>query len=478
VCYAPKLSKDECLALRQNSTASESSPQWFFSEAPGSDTVLPRRHGTSGGGKKVMHWRKLLSARVDANQALLQKSRDDKRKPAPAVMTRRRVEQPTNAKTADVGHTKSVAKRRASDTEENRQRRVRQHKAHARAKAHGQGTAQESMHTREDSCETDNDWTDSYYDDCTLYVEYPSWCETAEIFADENGEDATDKCCVCKIFANSFANNSHCNASSSDYEWVDNSDDGCKFYEDYPLWCMSADMFSNDDGSNAVDKCCVCQSYVPDENDDGDDTCSEEQPCAGLGLFCNFVDGASGSCNPCSQCPTCSACGLSEAGLQSCSNICTDNSTSSDSDMCTFMGFKCNNITSGGWGINAATVCDPDKGSLYVCDNAADSGTHASVACSDTCANVFGCKWIENNINTAGEMYVGEVSNEAECIQLVRDQCPSATIANLGVSSSSCWCQYGTDLTPVSGAGCKNCLLSSIYGMLTQTHARTVFHGH
>ena len=264
VCYAPQLSKEACLRMRKDVKDEDSYPQWFFSKEPSSNSVL--RHGASGGGKSVMHWRKLLSARVDVNKALWQRSRGDQRKPAPAAAARRLLQQPTNG----------------------------------------------------------------------------------------------------------------CAENSSDYEWLDNGGDGCRLYEENPWWCMEADLYRNDDGFDADEKCCVC---VPDQGQDDD------------------VD---------------------------------DN----DSVTCTFTNLTCANITSGGWGTNAATVCDPDKGSFYVCDNAADSGIHASVACSDTCASAFGCKWVENNINIAGEMWVGDVSYEDECIQLVRNECPSATIAHMDVGGS------------------------------------------
>jgi len=339
--------------MRKDVKDEDSFPQWYFSEEPSSNNVL--RHGASGGGKSVMHWRKLLSARVDVNKALWQKSRGDQRKPVPAVAARRLLQQPTN------------------------------------------GCAENS---------SDYEWLDNDGDGCRLYEENPSWCMEADLYGNEDGFDADDKCCVCGLLQQPT---NGCAENSSDYEWLDNGGDGCRLYEENPWWCMEADLYGNEDGFDADDKCCVC---VPDQGQDDD------------------VD---------------------------------DN----DSVTCTFTNLTCANITSGGWGTNAATVCDPDKGSFYVCDNAADSGIHASVACSDTCASAFGCKWVENNINIAGEMWVGDVSYEAECIQLVRNECPSATIAHMDVDGSgSCWCQYGTDLTSVSGAGWKNCLLSSIYGMM------------
>jgi len=130
------------------------------------------------------------------------------------------------------------------------------------------------------------------------------------------------------------------------------------------------------------------------------------------------------------------------------------------------MSFSCDNITNGGWGTDALTVCDPTT-SFYTCDGSGsgDVGQSAAQACALTCSRARGegCRWVENNENTAGELYVGDAANEAECIQLVREECPSATIANMELDGvGSCWCQYGDDMSPSPGAGWKSCLLSSV----------------
>ena len=86
-------------------------------------------------------------------------------------------------------------------------------------------------------------------------------------------------------------------------------------------------------------------------------------------------------------------------------------------------------------------------------------------SCSNFMVNRVGgtCTWVENNINTDGEIYIGAATDEADCISMVVEQCPGATIANLHTDGyGSCYCQYGTNMTFVPDSGWINCLLSSI----------------
>ena len=59
------------------------------------------------------------------------------------------------------------------------------------------------------------------------------------------------------------------------------------------------------------------------------------------------------------------------------------------------------------------------------------------------------CTWIESNANTDGEHDVGVVQSYEECIDIVRQQCPDATMANIDMDNAdsgslgTCWCQYG-----------------------------------
>merc|ERR1712110_1055341 len=74
------------------------------------------------------------------------------------------------------------------------------------------------------------------------------------------------------------------------------------------------------------------------------------------------------------------------------------------------------------------------------------------------------CVWVRNNINTAGERSIGTASSRAECIAMVREQCPGATIANMpNTGVGSCWCQFGTDMTP-DNSYWANCLLCTLDG--------------
>ena len=73
------------------------------------------------------------------------------------------------------------------------------------------------------------------------------------------------------------------------------------------------------------------------------------------------------------------------------------------------------------------------------------------------------CTWVENNHNAEGEEYVGFAANEAECISMVVESCPSATIANLNADGyGSCFCQWGMNMMSVPGSGRINCLLSTL----------------
>jgi len=79
------------------------------------------------------------------------------------------------------------------------------------------------------------------------------------------------------------------------------------------------------------------------------------------------------------------------------------------------------------------------------------------------------CVWIESNSNTdagPGEQYVGEAKSPWQCIAMVREQYPDATIANIvDAGTGSCWAQYGSTLTKdpdEDKSGYKSCLLASL----------------
>ena len=76
------------------------------------------------------------------------------------------------------------------------------------------------------------------------------------------------------------------------------------------------------------------------------------------------------------------------------------------------------------------------------------------------------CVWIESNSNTdagPGEQYVGEAKSPWQCIAMVREQYPDATIANIQrPGTGSCYAQYGFKLTKDPEGGWKSCLLTSL----------------
>ena len=101
-------------------------------------------------------------------------------------------------------------------------------------------------------------------------------------------------------------------------------------------------------------------------------------------------------------------------------------------------------------------------------------GACLNAAGSDSCTvaqttYTYECPWVANNINTMNERYAGDVSSKSECIDLVRETCPDATIANVdidvdvggGDATYSCWCQFGRDMTEVADARWTNCLLAN-----------------
>jgi len=54
------------------------------------------------------------------------------------------------------------------------------------------------------------------------------------------------------------------------------------------------------------------------------------------------------------------------------------------------------------------------------------------------------CKWIQNNVNTVDEEFVGHASSYGDCIRKVQKLCPSADIASVTIGGKGeCWCQYG-----------------------------------
>ena len=75
------------------------------------------------------------------------------------------------------------------------------------------------------------------------------------------------------------------------------------------------------------------------------------------------------------------------------------------------------------------------------------------------------CEWIRNDANRAGEIHVGNVNSLDECVELVQEMCPWATIANVhetvvNGSRGTCYCQNGNDQTYDASEEYLNCWLN------------------
>ena len=83
--------------------------------------------------------------------------------------------------------------------------------------------------------------------------------------------------------------------------------------------------------------------------------------------------------------------------------------------------------------------------------------------------------WTRNNYHTDDEVYAGGATSKGNCIDMVKNSCPGANIANMAMFGSddfSCWCQYhnGTDangqtLTQLvfqPGESYESCILSDV----------------
>ena len=71
--------------------------------------------------------------------------------------------------------------------------------------------------------------------------------------------------------------------------------------------------------------------------------------------------------------------------------------------------------------------------------------------------------WVYNNDYTTHETNPGSVGTPEACIELVRTECPTAKIANMG-SRGDCWCQYHdgsvTEIVATGTSGYMSCLLA------------------
>ena len=79
------------------------------------------------------------------------------------------------------------------------------------------------------------------------------------------------------------------------------------------------------------------------------------------------------------------------------------------------------------------------------------------------------CDWIESDSNTDNQRSLADAATPNECIAMVMEQCPAASIANIISSGSGgCYCQYGTP-TP-DNEGWMSCVLSTATVTLAPTY--------
>ena len=80
------------------------------------------------------------------------------------------------------------------------------------------------------------------------------------------------------------------------------------------------------------------------------------------------------------------------------------------------------------------------------------------------------CDWIESDSNTDNQRSLADAATPDECIAMVMEQCPAASIANIGSSGSGgCYCQYGSNPT-TDNSGWMSCVLSTATVTLAPTY--------
>ena len=101
----------------------------------------------------------------------------------------------------------------------------------------------------------------------------------------------------------------------------------------------------------------------------------------------------------------------------------------------------------------------------FTCTNAA-SGPASSCILKQSYWPASYCpqgSWVYTNEYTTDETNPGSATTPEACIELVRTECPTANIANMG-SGGDCWCQYHdgsvTELVATGTSGYMSCLLS------------------
>ena len=102
----------------------------------------------------------------------------------------------------------------------------------------------------------------------------------------------------------------------------------------------------------------------------------------------------------------------------------------------------------------------------FTCTNA-DTGPASSCVLKQSYWTASYCpigSWVYNNDYTTHETNPGSVGTPEACIELVRTECPTAKIANMG-SEGDCWCQYHdgsvTEIVATDENNWMACLLTS-----------------
>ena len=80
------------------------------------------------------------------------------------------------------------------------------------------------------------------------------------------------------------------------------------------------------------------------------------------------------------------------------------------------------------------------------------------------------CDWIESDSNTDNQRSLADAATPDECIAMVMEQCPAASIANIISSGSGgCYCHYGSNPT-TDNSGWMSCVLSTATVTLAPTY--------
>jgi len=104
------------------------------------------------------------------------------------------------------------------------------------------------------TCVDDFAFRDSRSFPCWVYDQGPFRCNTATTYTNSDGVDATDACCVC-------GGGMNVGSCADDSGWFDVVGRDCSAYGG--LWCNFAEYYANSDGVTALEACCVCGGGAP-----------------------------------------------------------------------------------------------------------------------------------------------------------------------------------------------------------------------